>query len=1181
MVNFIDLKYMLPSLLFVAALLIAPQATAQDPTAFAEARGLIREERLDEAEALLREQLDTRDLDPSDRAIAMNLLVEAMAKAPYPDFEVLVPLAREAVAYCEENLGPDDRELARSFRLLGVALDRAGEDEEALTWFERAVTHLERIDGPESVTLCAALNSVGAVYMSMYEHGRAAEVFTRIIGICDANEDAGGADIALYLVNRAKCYRILGDVASAEADYRRAVREKEAEAEEDPAGLAHRLIQLVSFLLESNQSVEAVGPAERALEISRELYPENHPKLLEAERHLGWAYRRVARFDEARVHLERAVAIGRVLVAEDPEILSKSLESLASLEDDLGNVEAAIALQEEAIELAVAAHGPDHDAVSVASSYFAQFLAKAGYFAESRDYFERCARIDAITFGPTHPYVGNDILNRAVVDFYAGDYASAEQGFAEAEEIYAAVYPEDHPQRAVLHYNYGVLLTQQGRLEESLARFEIAAPSLAGALGPESPDLAEILNDYGKTLFEAGDIEGARAQLAQSLAIREAAFGEAHGATAASLGALANVEASLGNLEEAQVLAQRAVAMSESTRGEAHPWTARAMQDLARIEVMLGLDDSALELALRAERAGREHLRLLAQGSSERQALAYAASRPAGLDLAITAGVRMQGPEVARRVWDQLIRSRAVVLDEMAARHWESSLDGDERSRDIAEQLRRARVRLAGLAVRGAGELDAATYATLLSEATAEKESLERELASVDRGERLRRQNSDTGWKELQTSLLEGEVLVAYRRFLPPDADARYAAFVVRGGSTAPVLIDLGRAQEIERSVSDWRTAILEPGVEAGPLAGPAEEAYRAAASRLRELAWDPVEAELRSANRIFVVPDGAMNLVNLASLPRDEGGYLLDADRVLHLLSTERDLARFRTGNDAVGRGSGGDLLAVGGVDFDAAPGGRGNDLALAAGGPVFRGTRSTCGEFDALEFVPLQQSGPEVEAVAGRWTERQGASSAHLLTGGAASEDRFKALAGRCRVIHAATHGFFLTGACPDPGEASGWRIDFASEASRRAPENPLLQSGLAMAGANQRQERPLDVEDGILTAEEIAALDLTATDWVVLSACDTGLGHLAAGEGILGLRRGFEIAGARTLITSLWPVDDAAAAQWMEYLYSAHLGEGRGAADAANSASRSMLEAREAGGLSTHPFYWAPFVASGDWR
>ena len=145
----------------------------------------------------------------------------------------------------------------------------------------------------------------------------------------------------------------------------------------------------------------------------------------------------------------------------------------------------------------------------------------------------------------------------------------------------------------------------------------------------------------------------------------------------------------------------------------------------------------------------------------------------------------------------------------------------------------------------------------------------------------------------------------------------------------------------------------------------------------------------------------------------------------------------------------------------------------------------------------------------------------------------------------------------------------------------DNPLVLAGLAFAGANVRGDQSALVDNGILTAEEVVGLNLQGVEWAVLSACDTGAGQIKAGEGVFGLRRAFQIAGARTVIMSLWAVGDEATAAWMRALYDARFNRRQSTPDSVRQANLRMLASRRALKQSTHPFYWAAFVAAGDWR
>ena len=357
-----------------------------------------------------------------------------------------------------------------------------------------------------------------------------------------------------------------------------------------------------------------------------------------------------------------------------------------------------------------------------------------------------------------------------------------------------------------------------------------------------------------------------------------------------------------------------------------------------------------------------------------------------------------------------------------------------------------------------------------------------------------------------------------------------------------------------------------------------AERSLRRAGDALRRRIWDPVSQVPLDASRVLVVPDGTLNLVPLAALPIGQTDYLLEKGPILHYLSAERDLVS--TGEaSSVGKG----LLALGGPSFDdgalftalakpasprrpisgqsrpqaTAPVADESSLPLGASAS-FRGLNSSCPTFQSLRFDALPASRWEANEVASLWKELGHDSSAvagaRVLVGRDADERTFKRLSAGRRILHLATHGFFLGTTCasalngtrnvggltprkkPQPGlqktvNAAGGT---AFQSSAASAENPLLLSGLAMAGANRRAAASAEEDDGILTAEEIGGLNLQGTEWAVLSACDTGLGEIKAGEGVFGLRRAFQVAGARTVIMSLWSVEDRSAMQWMRALY-----------------------------------------------
>ena len=429
--------------------------------------------------------------------------------------------------------------------------------------------------------------------------------------------------------------------------------------------------------------------------------------------------------------------------------------------------------------------------------------------------------------------------------------------------------------------------------------------------------------------------------------------------------------------------------------------------------------------------------------------------------------------------------------------------------------------------------------------------------------------------------------LVAYLRFFDAsladhgeddgESDS-YLAMVLPGPDEPARIIDLGTAEEIDHLVLECRRELVK-GIAADVPGLGLENRYRKAGTALRSKIWDPVHAELEGADTIFLVPDSALHLVSFVALPIGDEHYLVEEKAAIHYLSAERELTDWAEGKRL--RPADIDLLLFGNPDFGTSSGGQestGAERLRSADGLQLR--------YAGLEFAPLPGTKDEVEQVAALWqalaSEHGGETGAPVaFTGGQADESTFKRKAPDSRVAHLATHAFFIE---PESGTTTDaikpQRIQTGQREFNlaRPDENPLLRAGLALAGANRRGSNG---ENGILTAEEIVSLDLGRVELAVLSACDTGLGTVQSGEGVFGLRRSFRLAGVDTVINSLWPVEDVSTAQWMQEFYRSRFEDREATVEAVRRASLAILESRRGAGQSSHPFFWAAFVAAGDWR
>lgn len=402
-------------------------------------------------------------------------------------------------------------------------------------------------------------------------------------------------------------------------------------------------------------------------------------------------------------------------------------------------------------------------------------------------------------------------------------------------------------------------------------------------------------------------------------------------------------------------------------------------------------------------------------------------------------------------------------------------------------------------------------------------------LASVDRLADFARQ------------LPEGTALIVFVRYrhykvLPPvlqDAESseRYLAFVLSGNNPEAVqMVDLDSVRFIDDLVANFRKLVdLEPSpFDTRPMVPVPEEASRQSARlcqalgvTLRQKLFDPLRPALGGATRLLLCLDGELAKLPFEALPAESpGSFLLDSHQISYLASV-RDLHRMghrrRTRSKAPVVAADPDFdLATVGESWDAVPG-------RSAQLPVSGCSRdmARCGQ---VERLPA--------------TSQEGERVAQLLRVTPWLSDtvvKHRLLQMRSPVIlHLATHGFFLPDQPSTPGKQTDPMARLIEEASR---ENPLLRSGLLLAAYNtwcRGLPTPIEAETGILTGEEVLTMELDGTELVVLSACETGLGEVHAGEGVFGLQRAFMLAGARTLVMSLWKVPDLATAILMERFY-----------------------------------------------
>ena len=936
---------------------------------------------------------------------------------------------------------------------------------------------------------------------------------------------------------------------------------------------------------------------ERAAAIQEKTPPRDELDRVPALDCLGITYSRTGPLDHARQVLERAIGIQEKALGPQDLALAKPVNHLGIVTAMMGEYDKAFPLLQRSIEILEKNFGPDYAGIGPPLSNLGMMYKLTGDYAAAVPVLERALKIRTQALGPDHFEVGitNEVLGNLQVAL--ADYARAETYLRRALEVFERSVPSHGEVGAVLG-SLGGLMAQQDRMTEALPLLQRSAQVLEKAYGPGNPETIGSMIALASVYQKLGQLEPAGDLYRKALALQGKDLGPEHPDRAVAYQGFGSYLLATGDFQQAREVLGKALAIHEKVFGGDGFQVSETLESLAVAQWALGDVKTAFATSLRSEASIRRHLLRTSPVLSERQALRYESRLGGGISTAasILASRPEMGasPELVARLWDEVVRSRAVVLDEIARRHQAVLQLEDPATTRLSADLAKARSRLSHLSLLGPDKKQPDRYHLDLERSEAEVEALERDLAGKSRVYREETAARLAGWEDARKSLPAGAALVAYLRFDraqvpgkvgnpsgrgPVTTTPNYAVLTLKAGEPGPRFALLGPASEIDDRIAAWRKEILNPGSTR------ADKAFRAASAELTRRIWEPVAPRLQGARLVFLVPDSTLNLVSFATLSLPGNRFLIEEEAKLHYLSSERDLVQSPKAPRRTTT-----ALVLGGPDFDSTGS---EDMADAAprapaslpatrASATYRSSVPSCEAFRTLRFQPLPGSVAEADEVSALLSRSTSSSPAPgeivKLTGRSASEQSLKDMSAGRAILHVATHGFFLSRDCLVPGATEGRGASPGSSFL----DNPLLFSGLAMAGANLRlggSTMP-EKEDGILTAAEVASLDLRGVEWAVLSACETGLGTIQVGEGVLGLRRAFQIAGARTLIMSLWSVSDVPAREWIRNLYASRT-SGATSADAVRDATLKMLQARRKAGVSTHPSSWGAFIASGDWE
>ncbi|MBD2428168.1 tetratricopeptide repeat protein [Phormidium sp. FACHB-1136] len=1132
--------------------------------------------RYGEAEPLFQESLTIFHEQLGDRhpTVATSLNNLASLYRDQGRYGEAKPLHQEALSIRREQLGDRHPDVASSLSNLARLYQDEGRYEEAELFFQEALSIFREQLDDRHPTVATSVNNLAELYREQGRYGEAEPLHQEALSIRRERLGNRHPDVAQSLSNLALLYSEQGRYVEAEPLYQEALSIRREQLGDRHPSVAQSLNSLAALYFLKGRYGEAAPLFQESLSIGRERLGSRHPDVAQSLSNLALLYTEQGFYVEAEPLYQEALSIRRERMGERHPDVATSLNNLASLYRDQGRYREAETLFQEVLSIFREQLGDHHPNIATSLNNLASSYRDQGRYGDAEPLLQEALSIFRKQLGDSHPAVATSLNNLALLYRSLGRYGEAEPLYQEALSIRREQLGDRHPDIAISLNNLAELYQIQGRYVEAEVLLQEALSIVREQLGGHHPNVAASLHNLASVYQTQMRYGEAVSHSQEALNILRQQLGDRHPNVATNLNNLASSYRDQGRYGDAEPLFQEALNILREQLGDRHPDVAISLNNLAWLYWAQGEMSTALTWLQQGLSVEETNLSLnLAIGSDDRKRdYISTLSGTTNYVLSLHLQDAATNPTAARLALTTVLRRKGRVLDAVTDTQ---QLLRQNLSPDLAPLLddyTAAQTQLAAQLYAGLGNQDPEVYRTRIDDLRQEVNRLENELSRRSAAFRVETEPVEI---EAVQALIPADAalveLVQYRPFDPSGSGSwgqpRYAAYILHN-SGDPKWVDLGEAETIDTAARAFLAATRNPN--SGSQA-------RATARALDELVMTPIRPLLGDATHLLLSPDSQLNLIPFAALVDEQNRYLVETYTLTHL-TTGRDLLRlqntapsqqppvlFANPNYDTANPSGTQLIAAASS----------NSPRPLGEGPGVRATDQRSTDITNLRFNPLPGTQQEVDAITPLLP-----NNAIILTEATATENALKQVQAPS-ILHIATHGFFLEDVefVPPPSTRGDRATGFLEPTGLVAPptrpvsnENPLLRSGLALAGFNIRTSAG---EDGVLTALEATGLNLRGTRLVVLSACETGVGQVANGEGVYGLRRAFVMAGAESQLMSLWKVDDLGTAELMQRYYQ-RLQNGEGRSESLRQVQLEFM----ANPTYQHPYYWASFMFSGQW-
>ena len=1110
-----------------------------------------------------------------------------------------------ALTTAQDNLGPDHFITFLSLRDWALVAMQMGKSEEAIQRFQKTIETGKRVLGDSHPEVLTTQNLLADLYerQSMYKDAVAVLQSVHTAAIAGLGDNHPITLTAAQTLARNQ--QNSGQYPDAEKMLRPVCEtvEKLFGAYHPESTACHA--QFAALRVFQSELAEAAGVYKKVLAIQDRSMTVGDPIILSNRVQLAELHRQQGEYAQAKEILLGVLAAAEQGPAREDPVVFDAKSYLARVYEDLGDFPSAEAMTNDVLHYETATLGADHpntmttmnnlagiyrrqSRMSEAEELYKKVLEKyrkvfgeehlgtvsvmnnlglvyenMGLYDESELLLRAGLEISKKVLGPNHPSTLANMNNLALLHESQGNFDQAEPHYLNAIESASWQFGADHPDTMAFVNNLAYLYMMKEEYPKAQGLFEKVFKSWSASLGESHRKTLKSMNNLARSMYKQGKLAESEPLFEKALHLRRTILGENHMDTLRSMHDLGALYGELKRYDEGEALLRETLKRAEKALGDQHPYTFETINSLGKIlQAQKKLPEAFTVLKAGFDRRSSFLSRMLwATGDNAREG--YIRLHRPELNTFLYLLTQIDPVMAGQEALSVGLQRKGLLLKISSEIQQIVQLGQNPALTAISDALTIARKELAALTLSGPTAETKDTHMIVISELEKKIDTLQMELGQASR--RFKQSVAEVGVDQVVEVLPDEAALVDFLTYRDGEDKQQLLAGIMIKEEGKPVFKIVTYADDlkhIQEKIVEYREAVQDEGLD--------EDELKEAGQALYNLVWAPVAAVFGERTVVYVVPDDMLNILPFNAMVNPDGDYVLKS-MDLHIVSTSRDLLP-NTIEEAAGEFlimAGPDYTSTTVVDKKVMSEVSGIHKKRSASG-LNDGMRAFAGGLRGLKFDPLP--GAEKEGKTISVTAKTEKDNNTIFTEYNAQEQILQDLKVAPKMLHIATHGFFLK--ADENLKKRLLSLQRGADVHLPPPgDNPMLRAGLAFAGINASApflgEIPTE-NDGVLTALEVLGLNLTGTRMAVLSACETGLGEIHEGEGVYGLRRAFQEAGVKTVISSLWEVSDAGTMALMTGLYS-RLAEGQSVYDALLASQRALLD----GDAFNYPYVWSAFM------